>query len=201
MRLGFLCSHKGRNMQSVVAGCRDGRLPAEPVVVVSNNSDSAALAFARQKGISAYHLSSVTHPDADDLDLAICETFRQEDVDLVLLVGYNKLLGKRTLETFAGRILNTHPAPLPEFGGKGMYGMNVHEAVLASGLAMTAVSIHLVDGEYDHGRVIAANSVEILPGDTPESLAERVRAHEAEFLLQTLQRISQGEIVLETAKR
>lgn len=183
-------------MQKVVSTCLEGKLDAEPRVVISNNSKSGAIAFARNLGIPAHHLSSRTHTDPDELDRAICETLLSHDADLVLLVGYNKLLGKRTLTAYRGRILNTHPAPLPQFGGRGMYGIRVHEAVLASGIAKTAVSIHLVDEEYDRGRLLSAIDVEVLAEDTPETLAARVRSVEGTFLIETLRRIVRGEIAL-----
>lgn len=186
-------------MQKVVSACLEGKLDAEPRVVISNNSNSGAIVFARNLGIAAHHLSSHTHTDPEELDRAICETLRSHEAGLVLLVGYNKLLGKRTLTAYRGRILNTHPAPLPEFGGRGMYGIRVHEAVLASGIAKTAVSIHLVDEEYDRGPLLSAIDVEVLAEDTAETLAERVRSVEGAFLVETLGRIVRGEIVL--AKR
>lgn len=183
-------------MQKIVGACLERKLEAEPVVVISNNSGSGALAFARRKGIPTYHLSSTTHPDPENLDLAICQALRSHGTQLVLLVGYNKLVGPQTLDAYRGRILNTHPAPLPEFGGKGMYGKRVHEAVLASGIEKTAVSIHLVDDEYDHGPVVAAREIDVLAGDTPESLAERVRSEEGTFLIESLDMIGRGEIAL-----
>lgn len=183
-------------MQKVVSACFEGKLDAEPRVVISNNSKSGAIAFARNLGIPAHHLSSHTHTNPEELDRAICETLLSHDAGLVLLVGYNKLLGKRTLTAYRGRILNTHPAPLPEFGGRGMYGIRVHEAVLASGIAKTAVSIHLVDEEYDRGPLLSAIDVEVLAEDTAETLAERVRSVEGNFLIETLRRIVRGEIVL-----
>jgi phosphoribosylglycinamide formyltransferase-1 len=135
-------------------------------------------------------LSSHTHPEPEALDAAICNTLVQHDADIVVLAGYMKKLGPRTLKQFEGRILNTHPALLPKFGGQGMYGSRVHEAVLAAGESTTGVSIHVVDAGYDTGPVIAQCEVPVYPNDTVESLAERVQTRERAFLVETLQALS-----------
>jgi phosphoribosylglycinamide formyltransferase-1 len=118
------------------------------------------------------------------------------DVELVVLAGYMKKVGPRTLRHFAGRVLNIHPALLPKFGGQGMYGRRVHEAVLAAGERETGVTIHLVDDEYDHGRILGQCRVPVLPGDTVESLAQRVLQREHEFLVEMLVRIVSGAVAL-----
>ena len=118
-------------------------------------------------------------------------------MDLVVLAGYMKILGPRTISRYRGRILNIHPALLPRFGGEGMYGKRVHEAVLAAGETVTGVTIHMVDEEYDHGPIVARCEVSVLEDDTVDSLAERVLRREHGFYVETLQRISRGEIDLD----
>lgn len=196
MNIGFLASHNGSNMQATIDACKSSALQATPVVVISNNSDSGALARARQEGIPACHLSGKTHPDPTALDRAILEALLRHDVNVVNLAGYMKKLGPETLSNFQGRILNIHPALLPKFGGKGMYGMHVHEAVIAAGETETGVSIHVVNADYDTGPVIAQTRVHIEPVDVPETLAERVLHREHTFLPETLQRIVTGELRL-----
>ena len=196
MKLGLLASHRGTNLQAIVDACSSGRLAAEPVVVISNNSDSGAARRARREGIPFQHLSGKTHPSAEDLDAAILAVLEKHDVELVVLVGYMKRVGPQTLARFAGRVINTHPALLPKFGGAGMYGQRVHEAVLAAGETETGVSVHLVDGEYDTGPVIAQCTVPVLAGDTAESLAARVVEREHEFLVDTIAAIVEGRIPL-----
>jgi phosphoribosylglycinamide formyltransferase-1 len=169
MNIGFLASHNGSNMQAIIDACKTGALGASTAVVISNNSGSGALARAKKEGIPWYHLSDETHPNPQGLDQAILDAMREHAVDVIALVGYLKKLGPRTLSRFAGRILNIHPALLPKFGGKGMYGMHVHEAVIASGETESGVSIHIVDAEYDTGPVIAQARVSIEPTDTPET--------------------------------
>ena len=196
MKLGFLASGSGTNMQAIVDACRDGRLPAEPVVAVGNNSRSRALERARRQGIRAFHLSSRTHPDPEALDAAIASVLGRCGADLVCLAGYMKLVGPRTLRAFEGRVLNIHPALLPKYGGRGFYGGAVHEAVLASGDTETGATVHLVDELYDHGPVLARVRVPVLAGDTPETLAARVLEQEHRLFPDTLRRIAAGEINL-----
>ncbi len=201
MNLGFLASHNGSNMQAIVDACKTGALHASPVVVISNDSGSGAVARAEREGISWYHLSGSTHPDPQALDQAILDALLAHGVDLVILAGYMKQLGASTVSAFAGRILNIHPALLPKFGGKGMYGMHVHEAVIASGDSESGASIHLVDADYDAGPVIAQARVPVEPTDTPETLAARVLQREHTFFVETLQKIATREILLPTGSR
>lgn len=201
LRLGFLASHKGSNMQAIIDACKEGRLSAQPAVAISNNSESGALARARQEGIPACHLSSHTHPGPGALDQAICAALTRHQAEVVCLAGYMKRLGPRTLEAYRGRVLNIHPALLPKFGGKGFYGEAVHQAVLAAGEKESGPTVHLVDEKYDHGPVLAQARVPVLPGDTPETLAARVLAQEHRLYAETLQRIASGEMVLEGLRR
>jgi phosphoribosylglycinamide formyltransferase 1 len=199
-RLGFLSSHGGSNMQAIIDACKEGRLDAEPAVVISNNSDSQSLERANREGIPGYHLSGATHPDPDRLDTAIMRTLQECEVDLVVLAGYMKLLGPKTLAAYRGRIFNIHPALLPKFGGKGLYGRKVHEAVLAAGEKVTGVTIHLVDEHYDRGPIVAQCEVPVLEDDTPDSLAAHVLESEHRLYAETLQRVVTGEIDLDALR-
>lgn len=194
MRLGFLASHHGSNMQAVIDACKSGALQARPVLVISNNADSEALQRAVREGIPSYHLSAKTHPVAAELDRAILDALLEQRVELVILAGYMKKLGTEVLARFAGAILNIHPALLPKFGGPGMYGVHVHEAVLAAGEIESGASVHLVDEDYDMGPVIAQARVPVLVGDTPQTLAARVLLQEHQLFPAVLQKIAMGEI-------
>jgi len=195
LHLGFLASHGGSNMQAIVDACKDGRLDAKPCVVISNNSDSMALQRARNEGIPWYHISSVTHPGPAE-DAEILRVLKRHGVDTVILAGYMKQLGTTSLQAYRGRILNIHPALLPKFGGKGMYGKRVHEAVLAAGEKVTGVTIHVLDENYDTGPIINQCQVPVLENDTADTLAERVLKHEHRLFAETLQMISDGRIRL-----
>jgi len=121
---------------------------------------------------------------------------RRHGVDLVILAGYMRPVGPGLLQAYPDRVLNIHPALLPKFGGKGMYGIHVHEAVLAAGDKTTGVTVHLVNSEYDRGRILAQRTAPVLPGDTPESLQKRVLAIEHEIYADVINRIAAGEIRL-----
>lgn len=183
-------------MQSIIDACKDGRLNARPVVVISNNGDSGALDRAETEGIPGCLISSRAFPDADDRDRAIRDTLLKYKVDLVVLAGYMKRIGPATLEAFAGRIINIHPSLLPKYGGHGMYGNRVHEAVLAAGDTETGVTVHLVEEDYDKGRILAQEKVPVEPDDTVDSLAARVLAVEHEIYVNTIGAVIAGDIPL-----
>src|SRR4051812_24470745 len=122
MNVGVLASHEGTTLQSLLDACADGRIQGRIAVVISNNGDSGALRRARAASIRAVHLSSKTHADPATLDAAVRDALLAADVEVVFLAGYMKKLGPLVLTAFACRILNTHPALLPRFGGPGMYG-------------------------------------------------------------------------------
>jgi phosphoribosylglycinamide formyltransferase-1 len=196
-RIGFLASHNGSSMRAIVAACREGRLAATPAVLISNNRDSAAIAWAGQNGLPAVHVSATAAGSDAAADAAIAGALSAHDVDLVVLAGYMRKLGPQTLKAFHRRILNVHPALLPKFGGQGMYGAHVHAAVLAAGDAQTGVTIHLVDDAYDRGAVVAQVGVPVEQGDTPETLAARTQAREQALYPEVLQRIIAGELDLD----
>ena len=197
LRIGVLASHEGTTLQAILDACAAGEIAARVVTVISNNSDSGALRRARAAGTRAVHLSSKTHPEPGALDAAIIAALAEPQADVVMLAGYMKKLGPALLERYRGRILNTHPALLPKFGGHGMYGMRVHEAVLRAGESESGSSVHLVDAEYDTGRVLAQTQVPVETADTPETLAQRVQAAERRLLVAVLGQIAQGQYALE----
>ena len=196
MNIGFLASHNGSNMQAIIDACNSGSLNASPAVVISNNSKSGAIERAKKEGIPNYHLSGEHYSDPKNLDKSILKVMIKHSVDIVILAGYMKKLGPKTLSHFEGRILNIHPALLPKYGGKGMYGMNVHEAVIASGEKESGVSIHIVDCNYDTGPVIAQSYIPVKEMDTAETLAARILKQEHILFPKILQKIVAGEIKL-----
>ena len=201
LRLGILASHAGTTMQAIIDACAQGRLHADVRVVIGNNSRAGALARARTHGIPTAHLSTVTHPVPDDLDRAIMETLGRHGVEVVALAGYMKRLGPLVLSHYKGLLLNTHPSLLPMFGGQGMYGDRVHQAVLATGERVSGATVHLVEGDYDTGPALSQVEVPVLDGDTLETLRERVQAAEREHYVEALERIAMGEIALEGLER
>jgi phosphoribosylglycinamide formyltransferase-1 len=194
LKLGFLASHGGSNMQAIIDACNSGKVNAKPCAVISNNSDSQALQRAKNEGIPYYHISTATHPDS--VDDAIIETFEKHSVDIIILAGYMKKLGNKVIERFKGRILNIHPALLPKYGGKGMYGKFVHEAVLAAREKVSGPTVHVVDIVYDHGRILAQKEVPVYPNDSVDTLSARVLEQEHILYPETIQKIATGEIIL-----
>jgi len=194
IKLGFLASGRGSNMLAILNDCKAGKLDAEPAVVISNNATAGALEYAREAGIPAFHLSTQTHPEK--LDDVITDTLKSHAVDWVILAGYMKKIGPQLLEEFQGKIFNIHPSLLPKHGGKGMFGIHVHESVLASGDSETGVTIHLVDGEYDQGRILAQERVKVEKGDDAATLAARVLKLEHQLYSETLQGVIEGRIKL-----
>jgi phosphoribosylglycinamide formyltransferase-1 len=195
-RIAVLASHAGTVLQAIIDACEGSDLPCEVVLIVSNNSRSGAAQRADRHGIPFRHLSGQTHVDPEQLDRAMLAALVEHGAELVFLAGYMKKLGPCTLAHFRGRVLNTHPALLPRFGGQGMYGARVHAAVLAAHEAVTGISVHQVNAEYDEGPVVAQCEVPVLPGDTVESLSERVQTRERQFVVETLGRIARGELLL-----
>ena len=198
VRLGVLASHGGTNLQAIIDACREGRLEASVSVVISNNSSSMALERARWEEIPSYHVSAVTYPQAEEQDSAILAALEKHHVDLVILAGYMKLLGPGILARYRNRILNSHPALLPKFGGRRMYGSLVHEAVLAAKETVTGVTIHLADELYDHGPIVAQCQVPVVEGDTVDTLMDRVQRRERLLWVETLQSIVRQELDLDT---
>ena len=133
LKLGFFASHGGSNMQSIIDSCKSGKLNADPCAVISNNSVSYALVRAQLENIPNFHISSKDYPDNNDLNNKLIETLDLYGVNILVLAGYMKQVDDIIIDHFNGRVLNIHPALLPKFGGKGMYGMNVHKAVIEAG--------------------------------------------------------------------
>jgi phosphoribosylglycinamide formyltransferase-1 len=196
MNIAFLASHRGSNMQSIIDACKLGSLAARPVVVISNNKDSGALSRAEQEGIPGIHLNSKEVDTEIELDRAMLEVLSEYKAELVILAGYMKRIGPLTLAAFLNRILNIHPCLLPKYGGQGMYGMRVHEAVIASGDKESGVTIHVVNEEYDKGAIVAQQKLRVEEGDTAESLARRVLALEHRLYVDTIRNIISGDVAL-----
>ncbi|UFA51239.1 phosphoribosylglycinamide formyltransferase [Deinococcus radiophilus] len=187
-RLGFLASHGGSGARAIAQACARGDLAAQPAALISNNGSSSALAWAREEGLPAAHLSGTTHPDPDALDTAILGFLRQHSVDIVILSGYMKVLEPKVLAVYAGRILNIHPSLLPKFGGQGMYGDRVHQAVIDAGELESGATVHLVTAGLDEGPVLAQSNVPVLLTDTLEGLRNRVQATEGKLYVKALRR-------------
>lgn len=194
MNFAFLASYNGSSAQAITDACFDGTLRASPILLISNNRTAGALEWAENKGLKTFCLNDTTHPDLSDLDNEIAQKLLDNKINILILSGYMKLLGPRTMDAVNGKVLNIHPALLPKYGGKGMYGNNVHKAVKASGDDKTGITIHLVDSEYDEGKILAQKEISLQSTDSIEDIANKVRAAEPEFYVETLDKILKGDI-------
>ena len=184
-RIGILVGPKGRgsNMAAIIKACQDGEISASVGVVIAPHLETPALAEARAMGVP----EAIVSPSGDGYAAALLQSL--EGCDLLCLAGYLRLLPNEVLRAFPERILNVHPSLLPKFGGKGMYGIRVHEAVLAAGETESGATVHLVTEHYDEGRILVQRTCPVLPNDTPASLAERVLAEEHRAYIEALQQV------------
>ena len=194
MKLGFLVSRNGSSFRAIFEACEAGVLRAEPRLLVTNTAKADALNYGKAKGLSTQVIPTAEDPES--ADRALCAALSQAQVDLVILSGYLRKLGPVTLARFRNRVLNIHPGPLPDFGGEGMYGLKVHQAVIASGISETCATVHLVDEIYDHGAVIDRAVVKVAPFETAESLDAKVAGIEPRIYVTVLSRIISGELKL-----
>lgn len=179
LRAAVFASGGGSNLQALIDHVAASDAPSWGVsLVVTDRPDAGALARAERHGIRAEVVATRPEDEADGPAPRLLALLDEERIDLVLLAGYLKLVPPTVVGRYAGRILNIHPALLPAFGGKGMYGMHVHRAVVESGARVTGATVHLADEVYDRGRILAQWPVPVLAGDTPEALAARVLAVE-----------------------
>jgi phosphoribosylglycinamide formyltransferase-1 len=174
-RLAVLASGGGSNLQALIDAHARGDLPAPVVLVISNRADAGALARAARHGLATAHVDFRREADPH---ARILESLREHEVDVVVLAGWLRLVDPRVLAAYPSRVINIHPGPLPRFGGRGMYGLHVHEAVLAAGVDRSGPTVHLVDEHYDEGPILAHVEVPIEPGDSAETLQQRVLSAE-----------------------
>ena len=180
LRIGVLLSGSGTSLENLCERIDAGEVPGEVCVVISSQARAFGLERARRRGIPACAVPRREHPDPREFNDRLHEILARHGVEFVALLGF--LSPFETRGRFDGRCINVHPALLPAFGGPGMYGKRVHEAVLAAGVKESGCTVHLVDEEYDRGEILAQARVPVLPEDTVESLAARVLAEEHKLL-------------------
>lgn len=195
-RIGVLASGGGTNLQCIVDACERGEIDGDVVVVISNVPEAFALERAKKHRIDAYAFphKGVTR---EQHEADIIECLDQHGVDLVVLAGYLRILTPLFINKYAGRLMNTHPALLPSFGGSGMHGLNVHKAVLDYGCKVSGCTIHFVTLDVDGGPIILQKAVQVLEDDTPETLQERVLKEEHKLFPRAVQLFARGKLRLE----
>ncbi|HEX6037443.1 phosphoribosylglycinamide formyltransferase [Longimicrobium sp.] len=191
-RVAVLASGGGTNLQALIDRFNSGGSDAARVeLVIGSRAGIGALERAERAGIPARVLDGRAM-GADAFRDALADALAEHRIDLVVLAGWLQLVPAEVVARYHGRMLNVHPALLPAFGGRGMYGMNVHRAVIASGARVSGATAHLVDERYDEGAIVAQWPVPVLPGDTPEMLAARVLAVEHRILPLAVEAIVRG---------
>jgi phosphoribosylglycinamide formyltransferase-1 len=178
IHIAVFVSGSGTNLQTLIDNCESGYIPARIVLVVSSKPSVPAITRAQAAGIDAVTVDRKEYGSDENFTNALLEVLSGKKIDLICLAGFLSKIGTSMIKNYSGRIINIHPALLPNFGGKGMYGIRVHEAVIASGKTESGCTVHLVDEEYDHGAVILQKKVPVLPDDTPDILARRVLKEE-----------------------
>ena len=200
MNIAVFASGRGSNFQAILSAIHHGQLPAAVRLVVSNKSTAGALEIARAHQIPAFHRAPSQYQSADAYVADLTNLLEEHGVDFIALAGYLKQLPAALVSRFRNRIVNIHPALLPAFGGMGMYGVHVHEAVLAAGVKVSGATVHLVDEEYDRGPILLQRTVEVLPDDTPETLAARVLKIEHVIYPEALAAFAEGRVRIEGRK-
>jgi phosphoribosylglycinamide formyltransferase 1 len=195
LNIAVLGSGRGSNFQAILDAIAEGRITDASVrVVISNNSGAGILQVAHAHSIPAVHLSQKQFMGEQAFVEELLDTLHEYGVDFIVLAGYMKRLHPRVIQAYRHRIVNIHPALLPKFGGKGMYGMNVHQAVIAAGEPVSGATVHFVDEEYDHGDIVLQKTVALVIGETPESLAAKVLKVEHELYPKAIQLLAEGQL-------
>lgn len=197
--IGVLVSGGGTNLQKLIDAQNAGEIKNGAIrVVISSRADAFALERAKRAGIEAITLSRKDYPDVDTYSQALIDVLNERGVELVVLAGFLTITGENFVRAFENRILNVHPALLPSFGGKGYYGLHVHEAVLQRGVKVTGATVHFVNEVCDGGPIVLQKAVEVKEGDTPETLQRRVM-EEAEWKLlpQAVSLFCEGRLTVE----
>jgi phosphoribosylglycinamide formyltransferase-1 len=200
VNLGFFASGSGSNFEAVARRCQSGEIDATPAVVICNVPNAGVFQRAKALQVAGYLVRREDFAEGRDFAARLLEILHGHKVELILMAGYLRKLPGTLLRTFPNRVLNIHPALLPAFGGKGMYGRCVHEAVLEAGCRVTGVTVHLADEAYDHGPIVMQRCVKVIEGDTPESLAARVLEVEHQIYGDTVKLFVQNRVRVENGR-
>lgn len=194
LRLAVLLSGGGRTLQNIADRISAGELNAVVKVVIGSNPNAFGLERARRMNLPTFVYTRKQFNSPAELSDVLFDTIRQHEVDLIVLAGYLSLLV--IPQDFAGRVINIHPALLPSFGGPGMYGHHVHEAVLSHGCKLSGCTVHFCDQTYDTGQIVTQKICPVLEDDTPDALAARVFEQECLAFPEALKLIAQGRVIL-----
>lgn len=197
MRLAVLASGGGSNLQAILDSIERGALRTDVELVLTDRINIGALDRAERRGIPTAVLKPSDFEGPDAFGAAMMERFQMHEIDFVALAGYLRHIPADVVRSFRHRMVNVHPSLLPAFGGRGLYGMRVHQAVIDYGARWTGATVHLVDEEYDTGPIVLQEPVAVLPHDTAESLAARVLHMEHRLYPLALQHFAEGRVRIE----
>ncbi|MFA6918017.1 MAG: phosphoribosylglycinamide formyltransferase [Candidatus Gracilibacteria bacterium] len=190
-RIAVLASTKGTDLQAIIDEMKAGKMPGiELAVVVSNKADAYALRRAKEQGYKTVFVDPKGRT-REEFDLEILKILEKEKVDLIVLVGYMRILSPEFTQAFPKKIINVHPALIPKFCGKNFFGANVHEAVLKAKEKETGMTIHYVEEGVDTGEIILQKTCPVLPTDTPDTLKERVQALEKQWYPEVIRQLAE----------
>jgi len=187
-RIGILSSYNGSGFDTIQKGCEQKILDAQVVVIISNNTNAKVLQKAEDKNIPNFIINSKRYPN-EDLDEKITNLMLEFKVDYIFLSGYMKKIESKLLRKFKNRIINCHPALLPKFGGKGMYGTNVHKAVIEAKEKQSGCTVHFVNENYDEGEYILQKSLILDKNESVESLENRIKSLEKTTIVEAFKKI------------
>ena len=193
-KITVFASGTGSNFKSIVDAIDDGTLKAEVAGVISNNPDAGAIEFAKNRCFNWAIVNKKRYPDTEEHDNKLMSLLQEWKTDLIVLAGYMKKIPTGIVAKFKNKILNIHPALLPSFGGKGMYGMRVHETVIDYGVKYSGVTVHLVDNEFDSGPIVLQQTVPVFDDDTPEKLQKRILIEEHKIYKKAIQLFAENRI-------
>lgn len=201
LKIAVFASGKGSNFGAIQSAIENGNIPgASVVLVISNNPGAGALQIAKDHGIDARHISRAQFDTDEAFEQNLLETLERHGVNFIVLAGYMKKVSSAVISRYRNRIVNIHPALLPDFGGKGMYGEHVHKAVIASGRKVSGATVHVVDEVYDHGAIVLQQTVPVSPDDTPESLAKKVLEVEHRLYPEAISLFAEGRVTINENK-
>lgn len=196
MKIAVFASGNGSNFQTLIDKHAAGELPVQFALMIGNNSKAMAFERARSYNIPTKHIAPSHYDEYETYVNDLVTLLDQHEVELIVLAGYMKIIPSEVIQKYKNRIVNIHPALLPAFGGQGMYGMNVHRAVVEYGAKLTGITVHFVDEDYDHGPVIYQRAVEVSAEDSAEDVAAKVLAVEHDSLWRVVAAIARGEITI-----
>ena len=196
-KIAVFVSGGGSNFMALHHQIQKREIPGEIVLVISNNPNCGAIEYANENSISHVIINETRHPNPYTRSELLLDTCLKAEINLICLAGYMKMLPPAFVKQYENKILNIHPGLLPEFGGKGFFGMRVHEAVINSGKRESGATVHFVDEIYDHGPIILQKKVEVLETDTAESLAARILKLEHELYPEVVKAFCENKIIME----